>query len=187
MDIEPTGSDISGKIKIISTTDERLKIIGEILSNESSRQIYSLLIQKELATMQICKDTNLPLSLVLHHLNKMLSVELVLISKIGKSEKNQDMKFYKAKSGIMILPNEALDIAKKSKLFSNSVNKILKFVGIGIAGTSSWIISQTLLKPPISLDMVNGPMQSYQYIAIIIGLVVVIGGLIVERFLKKRR
>lgn len=148
--------EISEKIKIMTPTDEKLKIIGEIFSNESSRTIYSNLIQKELTTMQLCKITNIPLSLVLHHLNKMLSAEIVIISKIGKSEKNHDMKFYKAKPEIIILPNEAVDVAKNSKMFSNSIKKILKFTAIGVAGSVSWATSQAMLKPAISLDRIGG-------------------------------
>jgi DNA-binding transcriptional ArsR family regulator len=180
--------DISNKVQIFSTTDDKLKIIGEILSNESSRTIYSLLIQNELPTLQICKQTELPLSLVLHHLNKMVLVEIVTISKVEKSEKNQDMKFYKAKSAIIVLPNDkSLGEAKTSKMFSKSVNKILKFVGVGIVGITSWLITEIMLKPPITLDRPSGnPLQSYQYVAIIVGLVVIVIGLVTERFFIKK-
>ncbi len=179
--------DFLNKLQIFSTTDEKLKIIGEILQNESSRQILSLLIQKELPSLQICKETDLQLSLVLHHLNKMIAVGLVTISRIEKNEKNQDMKFYKAKSAIMILPNSSVDVARKSKLFSNSINKILRFVGIGITGLATWIISEIIMKPQITLDRPSGmPLQSYQYIAIIISLVVIISGLLIERFTKSK-
>ena len=38
------------KIKIFSSEDEKLKLLGELLSNKSSRDIIKLLIDKEMYT-----------------------------------------------------------------------------------------------------------------------------------------
>ncbi|MEX0640741.1 MAG: winged helix-turn-helix domain-containing protein [Nitrosopumilaceae archaeon] len=187
MDNSKKNDEFFDKIKIFSSNDDKLKFLGEVLSNESSRNILLLLIQKEMTSLQICKETGLQLSLVIHHLNKMLSVDLVSISRLGKSEKNQEMKYYRARPALMILPQNAIDVAKKSKLFSNSIKKILKFAGIGISGIISWFISEIIFRPAILLERPSGgPLQPYEYLAIITALVVVICGLVVERFIRNR-
>jgi DNA-binding transcriptional ArsR family regulator len=179
--------DILDKVELFSSDDEKLKILGEILSNESSRNMLLLLTTHEMSANEISEKTDLRLSLAIHHLNKMLSVDLVSISRLGKSEKNQEMKYYKAKPALMVLPQNAIDTAKKSKLFSNSIKKILKFAGIGIAGISSWFISEIIFRPAILLDRPSGvSLQSYEYLAIITALVVIICGLVAERFIRNQ-
>lgn len=178
--------DFSDKLNVFATNDKKLKVIGEILSNESSRNILLLLIQKEMASLQICKETGLQLSLVIHHLNKMLSVDLVSISHLGKSEKNHEMKYYRAKPALMVLPQNAIDAAKKSKLFSNSIKKILKFAGIGIAGLVSWLITkpaEIVKNEWVSGEEISVMLSDDLSMSIITGLSVVIIGLIIERVL----
>lgn len=64
-------NQISNKVEFFTTEDDKLKFLGEILSNDSSRQILILLINQEMSADEISKKTNLRLSLVIHHLNKM--------------------------------------------------------------------------------------------------------------------
>jgi len=43
------------KIKVFSSEDENLKVLGELLSNKSSRGIIKLLLDKEMYTNEIAK------------------------------------------------------------------------------------------------------------------------------------
>lgn len=130
--------DVVDKVKIFSTTDEKLKFLGEILSNESSRAILVLLTEKEMSANDIAEKINLRLSLVIHHLNKMIQLGIVKVSRIGKSPKNHDVKFYSAKPGILIFPKDTADRAKKSKTLSNSLKRVLSYGIVGIAGITTW-------------------------------------------------
>ena len=181
--------DVFDKIEIFASDDDKLKFLGELLGNESSRKILLLLTNHEMSANDLSEKTNLRLSLVIHHLNKMQQVGIVKIAKTEKNTKNHDMKYYSAKSGIMIFSKEISEKAKKSKSLSVSLTKIMRFSAIGIAGLASWLIT----KPSeISNDGWNlgdeFPNTSADlYLSIIIGLGVIIVGLIIERILTSLR
>lgn len=180
----------SENIAILSNEDERLKLIGEILSNESSRNIFKLLISNELTAYEIVRKTNLSLSLVLHHINKMQSAGIVKISRISQTSRNQDMKHYTAKTGILILPETVSEKAKTSKTFQNSLKRIMRFSTIGIAGIISWFIAQTTMTPsttaptPPYMSPFDTTIQTNFLWPVSISLAVIIIGLIIERVLS---
>lgn len=177
------------KIEVFSSEDDKLKFLGELLSNESSRQILLLLTNREMPANELSEKTNLRLSLVIHHLNKMQQVGIVKIVKTEKNTKNHDVKYYSAKSGIMIFPKEISEKITKSKSLSISLTKIMRFSVIGIAGLVSWLIT----KPTeISNDVWNLGEEypntfTDPHLSIIIGLSVISAGLITERILTSLR
>jgi len=142
--------DTPEKIEIFSTDDEKIKSIGELLSNDSSREILQLLFKKELTANQIAQETDVSLQLVKYHLNKMQDMGIAKISKVGKNIKGQDMKFYKAtKFAVVIVPSAVSERAKESKLLVRSFKTIYRFAGIGIAGVAAWFTTLTLQEPQI--------------------------------------
>jgi hypothetical protein len=126
------------KIEIFSNTDERLKFLGKILNNDYSRKILLLLVEKEMTANEIANQTKLSLPLVLHHVNQMLKAEMVVVSKISANSKNQPMKYYSAKSGIVILPEDVVERARSSKSLYNSLKRIMRFAAIGIMSFVTW-------------------------------------------------
>lgn len=137
----------SDKIDILSTEDEKLKEIGEILSSDSSRQILKLLFNNSLSANQIAQKTELSLPLVIHHLKKMQSTGVVKITNVGKNTKSHDVKFYTIdKVAIVILPSEMQQPAKKSKSLFNSFNRIHRLATLGGVSIAAWFSSQ-LLQP----------------------------------------
>ena len=175
--------DGNDKIEIFSISDNKIKFLGEMFSNDTSRQILILLIKKEMTTSEISEKTQLSFSLVIHHLNKMIQVSIVEVSRIGKNTKNHDVKFYSAKPGILILPENASQKAKESKSFSKSLKSIMKFAVIGIVSIASYVLTQ----PPPSDELL---FASGDEINLTWPLLVIIFGLIIERIiteLKKRK
>ena len=71
-DNSKTKSDES--IKIMSVDDQKIKTVGEVLSNDSSRAILKILANKEMSTNQISQDTDLSIALVAFHLKKMQDI-----------------------------------------------------------------------------------------------------------------
>ena len=137
----------SDKIDILSTEDEKLKEIGEILSSDSSRQILKLLFNNSLSANQISQKTEMSLPLVIHHLKKMQSTGVVKITNVGKNTKSHDVKFYTIdKVAIVILPSEMQQPAKKSKSLFNSFNRIHRLATLGGVSIAAWFSSQLL--PP---------------------------------------
>ena len=129
---------LEDKIQFFSNTDEKLKFLGKMLNNDSSREILLLLIEKEMTANEIALRTKLSLPLALHHINQMIQAEIVTISKTENNSKHQPMKYYSAKSGIVILPEKDSIKAKESKSFSKSLKKVMKFASVGVAGITSW-------------------------------------------------
>lgn len=128
--------DESEDVEIISTHDEKVKMVGEILSNDSSREILNLLNSgNEMTINEIAQKTGLSLSLVTHHIKKMQSVEVVKISKVGRSVKGHKMNYYSATNqSFLIVPSK-----EPISTVTSSLKKFSKFFAIGMAGVVSWI------------------------------------------------
>ncbi len=147
---------IKDDILIFSSEDERLKFLGEILSNESSRSILSLLLEQEMTLMHIAKQTNLNPTLVIHHLKKLLQSDVVTITKTTTSKKGRPMKFYRAKPILMISSKNMRDDMQKNKPLLNALKKITRFAAIGLAGAATWMM--------VGVARVSDPLQSaYKY------------------------
>jgi len=144
---------ISDKVEILSTDDQKIKSIGEILSSDSSRQILRLLFNDALTANQISQKTGISLPLVIYHLKKMQETSVVKITNVGKNTKSHDMKFYTAdKFAIVILPEQMSSPAKKSKSLLNSFSRIHRLATLGAACIVVWFSSQFLQisKPDIA-------------------------------------
>jgi len=134
---------LTEKIEIISTEDEKIKSVGELLSSDSSRAILKLLFADSLTANQIAQKTGISLPLVIYHLKKMQDMSIVKISSVGKNVKAQDMKYYTTtKFAIVILPSSLSQKAKTSKSLANSFKTIYRFASIGVAGVATWFVSQ---------------------------------------------
>ncbi|QLH07063.1 winged helix-turn-helix domain-containing protein [Nitrosopumilus ureiphilus] len=197
MDDKDDDKEIMDKIHIYSTDDEKLKFLGQMLHSDTSRKILQLLIQNEMTANEISDSSGLSLSLVIHHVNKMMQSGIVTISKTTINSRKQPMKYYTSKSGIVILPKKASAKAKQSKSFSNSLKNIMKFASIGVAGVVSWLITK-----PSELETPGGwqsgeelpessfdelPVLSFDdyHLSIIISLSVVGIGLLVQFLLNR--
>jgi DNA-binding transcriptional ArsR family regulator len=144
---ESSNDDITEKIKILATDDEKIKSFGELFSNDSSRKILQLLFNEELAATQIAHKTDISLQLVKYHLIKLQDLGIVKISKIEKNSKSQDMKIYSAtKFSIVIVPPTLSEKTKESKLLVRSFRHIYKVAGLGIATGLSGLLSLSTLQ-----------------------------------------
>lgn len=138
---DPIG--INDKIEILSTDDQRIKAIGELLSSDSSRTILKLLFNEHMTANQIAQKTETSLPLVMYHLKKMQDAGVVSVSSTGKNTKSHDMKYYTVdKFAIVILPSGLSEKAKSSKSLHNSFNRIYRFATIGGAALATWFSSQ---------------------------------------------
>lgn len=129
------------KIKVFSSDDEKLKILGELLSNKSSRDIIRLLSENEMYTNEIAVKLDLRPNLVIHHLQKMKSIGLLEITNKKITRKGEEHRFFKIPSGIFIVPNESKNI-KENGLLKRFFKNGIKFVAIGIAAVIPWIVTE---------------------------------------------
>ena len=164
--MNPDEPGVSDKIEIISTEDEKLKTIGEILSSDSSRKILKLLFNQSLTANEIAQKTELSLPLVIHHLKKMQAVQVVKITNVGKNSKAHDMKYYTIdKFAIVVMPSEMTASAKKSKSFFNSFNRIHRLATLGAAAVAAWFSTQFIQSSktmPESAEMAQNAEESAQ-------------------------
>ncbi len=134
---------ISDKVEILSTDDEKLKAVGEILSTDASRQILKLLFNESMTANQISQKTDLSLPLVIYHLKKMQDASVVKITSVGKNIKSHDMKFYTLdKFAIVIVPPEMSGKVKKSKSLFNTFSRIHRLATLGAVSIAAWFSSQ---------------------------------------------
>jgi len=130
------------KVEIFSTDDEKIKSVGELLTNDSSRAILQLLFTNELTATEIAEKTGISLQLVKYHINKMQDLNIAKISKVEKNVKNQDMNYYTAtKFAIVIIPSAVSDRAKESKLLVRSFKTIFRLFGFGVAAAASYFVA----------------------------------------------
>ncbi|TLX84582.1 MAG: winged helix-turn-helix transcriptional regulator, partial [Thaumarchaeota archaeon] len=113
-------SDLSVKaeeyIEVISTEDERIKIIGEELANDTGRAIFGKISQGIASTNDLAKALNISLPLVNWHINRLLSVGLIKVEKVEMSSKNKQMKYYgPVKTALVIVPPENATESNVSK------------------------------------------------------------------------
>lgn len=142
------------KIKVFSSEDEKLKILGELLSNKSSRDIIRLLIEKEMYTNEIAKKLELRANLIIYHLQKMESIGLLEITNKKILRKGEEHRFFKIPSGMLIVPNESNEIAKNGflkKIFKEGI----KFVAIGFATIISFITTMPKKKQTIESYIID--------------------------------
>lgn len=189
---------------VFSSDDQRLKLLGEIFGNDTSRSMITVLIEKEMTVTQISCKLGLKMNLVMYHLNKMLSLGIISITKKTKNSKGHQIKHYKAKQAVMIFSNNAKSRAEKSKMLSNVVKRITRFSAIGMAGIGTWLgtsisiqgdritnsMDAALKYPRPTLPSYMTPIEPQSsgdgIIPIVLGVAVVISVLIVDRFIIPR-
>jgi DNA-binding transcriptional ArsR family regulator len=155
MSDEDKSISVSDKVEILSTDDEKIKAIGEILSTDKSRKILTFLFNNSLTANEISQKTEISLPLVMYHLKKMQESGVVKITNVGKNTKSHDMKFYTIdKFAIVILPNQMSKPAKSSKSLFNSFTRIHRIATLGGVCIAAWFSAQFLqkLKTPSFTD-----------------------------------
>lgn len=174
------------KIKIYSSDDETLKFLGNVLSNENSRKLLQMLFNEEMTSSEISFSSGMSLPLINHHLTTMLQAGIVTVSKTTMNSKNQPMKYYTSKSGIIILPKKTFNIEKEKKLLSVTLKTMLKFSGIGLAGIVSYF--STLSLQPIQLESTidNDLVLISNPLPIIVGVSVIGIGLFIQYLFNRK-
>ncbi|MDE1813846.1 MAG: winged helix-turn-helix transcriptional regulator [Thaumarchaeota archaeon] len=152
--------DLKEKIEIFSTEDDKIKSIGEILSNDSSRSVLKLLLDDTMTANQVAQKAGISLPLAIYHLKKMQDLGI-----IGIVARESDVKYYAStKFAFIITSTKASEMAKSSKSLFNSLKRIYRFAAIGFGGLVSWLVlqgtspeSSTGIRAPVSPSPTNAP------------------------------
>jgi len=163
MSEEENEQEITEKIKIMATDDDKIKSFGELLTNDSSRAILQLLFNEELTALQIAEKTRISLQLVKYHIIKLQDLGVVKVTKTEKNSKSQDMKFYSAsKFSMVIVPPKYSEKTKESKMLVRSFKHIYKIAGLGIASGLSGLMSLSLLQQDKAVQVDLGETENIQ-------------------------
>ena len=170
--------------KVFTSDDRSLKLLGELLSNQVSRDIIRLLIEKEMYANEIANKLDIQFNLISHHLKKMGELGLLSVNEKRIVKKGQMHKYYKISPGIFLLPSHTKDRVYDKGILKKIFRDGIKFAGIGLSGIVSFLISNSFQ----STDTWANPYQLKAdgfLTSIIIGLIVVISGLIIYIKFKK--
>ena len=135
-------------IEVISTEDERIKIIGEELANDTGRAIFGKISQGVSSTNDLAKSLNISLPLVNWHINRLLGVGLIKVEKTELSSKNKKMKYYgPVKMAFVIVPptNPAendVSRTKKEAIFMQLRHYLASILAFVIVGPVIYLVEQ---------------------------------------------
>ncbi len=133
-------------IKIFAISDEKMRDLGNILSTPKSRKIYQILMKNELNAKEIgrmlSQEENPRLPNLIYHLDKMVKVGLLQVTKRHQRKRGHVLRYYKAVSIIIIVSEENYEKASNSKTFFNVIKKVFKLSMLGI----TFIFSQSFFR-----------------------------------------
>ena len=107
-------------IKVFSSEYEKLKLLGELLSNKSSRDIIKLLVHEEMYTNEIASRLDMRANLVIHHLKKLKALGLLQVTDKKIVRKGNDHKHFK------IIPNIFVTLSEIEENKETRLKKIFK-------------------------------------------------------------
>ena len=154
-------SDNDNKIKAFAS-DDNLKALGELLSNETSRKIMIYLMNHEMYTNEIATKLDIRVSLVIHHLKKMEDLGLVEITEKKIKRKGEKHRFFKIESDIFVTLNKTKKEVEEKGILKKIFKDGVKFTMIGVVGLFSWFslssnnIQQISEPPSMSMGTASG-------------------------------
>lgn len=179
---EKTPSDNEPTIIKAFASDDNLKSFGEILSNDTSRKIFFHLMKFGMYPNQIATKLDIRFSLVLYHLGKMRELDLVTITRKKIVKKGKEHEVFKAHSNFIITADKTKEETKKSGLLKKIFRDNIKFVAIGIAIASVFMITD--LPNFYTADIHDSGLVMPIFVFPLITLSV---GLIIERFFSRKK
>lgn len=130
-------TDDDNKISVFGSDDD-LKSLGELLSNETSRKIIKNLMEHQMYTNEIATKLDMRVSLVIHHLKKMEALGLLEITDKKIKRKGEKHRFFKMNSDIFVTLDKTKEEVKENGILKKFFKDGLKFTSISIVGVISW-------------------------------------------------
>ncbi len=104
-----------GKYLLFSLEDEKVKKLGDVISNPTSRKIINLLSEKEASESEIAKELEMPLNTVDYNVKKLVKAGLIEEKKHLWSSKGKRIPIYRVSNKhIVISPKKTYPSKIKS-------------------------------------------------------------------------
>lgn len=182
-------TDDNNKIKVFGSDDD-LKSLGELLSNETSRKIIKNLMEHQMYTNEIATKLDMRVSLVIHHLKKLEELGLLDIVNKKIKRKGEKHRFFTMNSDIFVTLDKTKADIEKNGILKRIFKDGMKFGFIFIVAGFSFMFdtAEPKINYPVPFGAVPNVTQTNDIF--LIPLFVLIIGLIIERILygiKKRK
>ena len=128
------------EIKVFDANDQNLKMLGELLANESSRNIIKLLINKQMYTNEIAKKLDMRVSLVIHHLKKMEDLELLEITHKQIVRKGNNHRYFKMVPNLFLTPGHTQEENEEKGTLKKFFREGIKFSCLALSGFFTYAI-----------------------------------------------
>jgi len=125
-------NDDDNKIKVFASDDD-LKSLGELLSNETSRKIIQNLMKHQMYTNEIATKLDIRVSLVIHHLRKLEKLGLLEIVNKKIKRKGEKHRFFKMNSDIFVTLDKTKEDIEKKGILKKIFREGLKFTVLGVS------------------------------------------------------
>ena len=177
--------DDNFKVNVIGADDQKLKLLGELLRNETSRKIIRYLMDNETYLNELSKKLELQPNLVVHHLKKLKDAKLVTITKKKIIRKGVERNYYKMNPYFFLAPNKTMDEIKEKGILKKIFKEGVKFASIGIAFLISLFFTSSSNHKEYDPNYITPQVGTTD--PFVFPLVIVIIGLIILIFFEKRK
>ena len=141
------------KIRVFGNDDESLKILGQLLSTETSRKIIQLLTQEEMYINQISKKLGIQMNITIFHLKKLEELGLLIVTHKQIVKKGVDHKYYKMVPNMFVTATQTKKEVHENEFLKKFFKEGVKFLTVTIAVITTWLsINQQIFDSKISLD-----------------------------------
>lgn len=176
------------EIKIFVDDEESLKILGELLSNKTSRDLIKFLMNKSTYKKKIADELGIPFSLIEYHLKKLEKLGLVKITNKKLTKKGIFHKNYKISAEGIFITFNTKEMIREEGILKRIFREGVKFSAIGIVSIASYFLSfkekVVVSDGYTTFSETRVPNEEGSFT---ISLVVIIIGLGIIYFLEKRK
>ena len=116
------------------TGDDRLKLLGQLLANESSRRIIVALSEKEMYVNEISTQLGISSSLVTHHLSNMKRLGLVDVVARPIRRGQKEHNFYSINKSLLIIPGKRSEEIEQNNIPGRILRDGVKYSFLALGG-----------------------------------------------------
>ena len=179
-------SDDNNNIKVFAS-DDNLKSLGELLSNETSRKIIMNLMQNTMYTNEISTKLDIRVSLVIHHLKKLAELGLLEITEKKIKRKGENHRFFRITSDIFVTLDKTKEEVEKKGILKRIFRDAIKFASIPLIGIISWTGLSALQNEKVSYPPPNLYYESPETTFPLIFSILVMVGIFLSLLIKKKK
>ena len=173
------------EIKVFTSDDRSLKLLGELLSNDTSRRIIRCLVEKQMYTNELATKLDIPISLVIHHLRKLEELNLVDVEERQITRKTKKHKFFKMSGKFFVLPSKSKDEINETGLLERIFGEKIRYTLVGMAALSAFIVSEA--QNDYQEAFSEGSTVPFYQESTFVPLLVVMAGIAIERWIRYKK